>query len=539
MLAASLAAGCTPASVPIPGVPHPSPSPSPGPATSDDPTPYPGEPFVAARSAREFGDTLGVNVRLAWIDTSYGEYDILQSRLRELGARHVHDGLCPDCPYQVNMIKRLAADGIQSELGVGDLRGGSTQMQAALASIKGPLHGAVDAVAAPNEPDLEPVSDWVGKTRAFEAELYDRVKSDPVLAPLDVVGPSLVRRESRAQLGNLSGSLDYGNLHPYPGGMMPLANFDDERTIMSAVSGSKPLVITEVGYHADTTTDDPHRGVSESVNASYSPRILLEAFRDGIKRTYFYQFADAFTEAQRASKGISKAENSFGLLRNDLTPRPSFIALRNLLRAVDGDSAPVASPGGLKIGVEGAPSDMRQQLLRSADGTYSLILWRQVSLWDRTNKRPLTATPDRVDVVTGQPLSLAQRFDPSNTDSETGRWANPRRISLDVAGAPVVLRLTPAGVTASASGPTAGASGVATGGSGGVTNPRSGTSPRSARASLVEAAPKCRARGKASRRSGRARAKAHRHGARARRAHYRFTSVSGARTCRRPSASHR
>ncbi len=541
VLAATVAAGCTPASAPLPGVPHPSPSPpSPVQPGGDDPAPYPSEPFVAARSAREFGDTLGVNVRLTWIDTSYGEYDILQARLRELGARHVHDGLCPTCLYQVNMIKRLAADGIESELGVGDLRGGSTQMQAALASIKGPLRGAVDAVAAPNEPDLEPVSDWVTKTRAFEAELYSRVKSDPVLAPLGVVGPSLVRRESRAQLGNMSANLDYGNLHPYPGGSLPLANFDDERTIMSQVSGSKPLVITEVGYHADTNTDDPHRGVSESVNAAYSPRILLEAFRDGIKRTYFYQFADAFSDAQAASKHISNAENSFGLLRHDLTPRPSFIALRNLLRAVDGDSAPVASPGGLKVGVEGAPADMRQQLLRSADGTYSLVLWRQVSLWDRTNKRPLTAAPDRVDVVTGQPLSLAQRFDPVNSDTETGRWANPRRISVDLAGAPVVLRLTPAGVTASAAGPTAGASGVSASASGGVTHPGSTRSLRPASGKLVEHARKCVTRRKSSRSSGRARASAHRaghrRGAGARRAQYRF-KASGARACRRPSAS--
>ncbi len=225
--------------------------------------------------------------------------------------------------------------------------------------------------------------------------------------------------------------------------MPPLANFDDERSIMSQVSGSKPLVITEVGYHADVNTDDPHRGVSEAVNARYTPRTVLEAFRDGIKRTYFYQLADPFTDAQAASKGLGKAESSFGLLRNDLSPRPSFIALRNLLRTAGGSSAAVATPGGLKLGFEGAPGDMRQLLLRSADGTYSLVLWRQVSLWDREAKRPLTPAPDRVDVVMGQPLSLARRFDPVGSDAETGRWANPRRLSVNLAGEPVVLRLTP------------------------------------------------------------------------------------------------
>ena len=406
--------------------------------------PYPAEPFVAAAPARDFGNTLGVNVRFAWNDTVYGNYDAMEARLLELGARHVLDGLCAACPYQVAMLQRLSAKGIKADVGVGSLASGSAHMQAQLASVKGPLSGAVEAVVAPNEPDLEPVTDWVTKTRAFQIELWNSVNGDPALAHLPVFGPSLVHRGSRAALGDISASLDYGNLHPYPGGIMPLSNFDDERTMMSLVSGSKPLVITEVGYHADTTTDDSHRGVSEAVNASYTPRILLEAYRDGIERTFFYQFVDPFTEAQRVQKGLSPAEGSFGLLRNDLTPRPSFIALRNLMDAVDGDSAPVGSPGGIRLGFEGSPSDMRRLLLRSADGSYALVLWRQVSLWDRVGKRPLTAAPVNVDVVMGEPLSLAQRFDPVVSSSETARWSDPRRISVALAGAPVVLRLTPA-----------------------------------------------------------------------------------------------
>ena len=115
---------------------------------------------------------------LTWIDTSYGDYNTLESRLLELGVRHVHDGICPTCTYQISMLKRLAADGIKAELGVGDLAGGSAQMQASLEAIRD-LPGVVSAVAAPNEPDLEPVSDWVGKSAPFRRELYSRVKGDP------------------------------------------------------------------------------------------------------------------------------------------------------------------------------------------------------------------------------------------------------------------------------------------------------------------------------------------------------------------------
>ena len=359
---------------------------------------------MAARSARDFGETLGVNVRLTWIDTAYGDYNTLHARLRELGARHVHDGICADCPYQMDMLRRLARDGIKAELGVASLRGGSAQMQKSLAGVKALGPGVVEAVTAPNEPDLEPVTDWVGKTRAHQAELYSRVKGDPALAYLPVVGPSLVHRASRFTLGDLSANLDRGNLHPYPGGSLPLGNIDDEKYIASQVSANKTLRITEVGYHADTSTNDPHRGVTEHVNSMYTPRILLEAFRGGVERTFFYQFIDPWSDARAAQIGISKSENSFGLLRNDLSPRPSFIALRNLLRAVDGDPAPVSSPGGLKLGLEGAGSDVRQLLLRSADGSYSLVLWRQVSLWNRDAKQPVTPAADPLEVVMGQEL---------------------------------------------------------------------------------------------------------------------------------------
>ena len=408
--------------------------------------PYPEEPFVAAAPARDFGDTLGVNVRFSWNDTVYGNYDALEARLLDLGARHVLDGLCAACPYQVACSSGLPQRASRR------MSAWETCAAGALTCRRSSRHvtscrAVVSAVVAPNEPDLEPVTDWVSKTRACQVELWNRVKGDPALAHLPVFGPSLVHRGSRGALGDLSAYLNYGNLHPYPGGIMPLSNFDDERQMMSLVSGNKPLVITEVGYHADTTTDDSHRGVSEAVNASYTPRLLLEAYRDGIKRTFFYQFVDPFTEAQRIQKGLSKAEGTFGLLRNDLTPRPSYIALRNLMDAVDGDSAPVGSPGGIKLGFEGAPSDMRRLLLRSADGSYALVLWRQVSLWDRVGKRPVTAAPVPVDVVMGERLSLARRFDPVVTSSETARWNDPRRISVSLAGAPVVLRLTPASAT--------------------------------------------------------------------------------------------
>src|SRR5256885_2468928 len=74
---------------------------------------YAAEPLVAAQSARAFGDSVGVNVRLAWIDTSYGNFSVIESRLRELGVRYLRDGLCATCEYQIDRLNRLAAVGIK------------------------------------------------------------------------------------------------------------------------------------------------------------------------------------------------------------------------------------------------------------------------------------------------------------------------------------------------------------------------------------------------------------------------------------------
>jgi hypothetical protein len=404
--------------------------------------PYPDVPAMPAQSARAFGDSIGVNVRLTYLDTSYGDFDSVQSRLRELGVRYVSDSICPTCEYQIDRLQRLAAVGIKANLGVGWLSGGTATIAPGLQAIRDRLPSSAASISSINEPDISGDPNWIAKTRAFQTELYRQANADPQLAPLPVIGPSLVNRESRAALGDLSAHLDRGNLHPYSGGLPPLRNLASEQLLMSSVSGGKPLTVTEVGYHTDMAYPGPHRPASEKAVATYTPRTALEAFRFGIDRTYIYTLADLWTADEARARGFSASENSFGLLRWDLSPKPSFFSLRNLLRAVDGDSAPVAAPGGLRLAVEGAGADVRRLLLRSADGSYALVLWRDVSVWDRDAQRDLSPPADLVEVVLGEPVSLVQRFDPVVSADPREGWILPRRIALALAGDPVVLRLS-------------------------------------------------------------------------------------------------
>jgi hypothetical protein len=402
------------------------------------------QPFVAAQSARAFGDSVGVNVFLAWNDTAYGNYATVESRLRELGVRYLRDGLCPTCPYHVAALNRLAADGIKADIIVGTLSGGDAQMNATLAGIRNKIRDAVISVEAPNEPNLVGDSQWVAHARTYQQKLYAAVKGDSVLAHLPVLGPAVGWPAVAGQLGDISAWVDRGNFHPYPGGATPYYNIDTERAQNAIATGSKPLVASESGYHTDLATTGGNLPVSERAKAMYTPRLSLEGFRGGIERTYFFQLADPWPDA--TMPGVPLAENRFGLLRSDLSRKPAFYALRNLLAQTDGDSAPVASPGGLHLQLDGGGPDVRQLLLRSADGSYALVLWRGVSVWDWANRVDLYPAADHMDVVLGDRIALAQRFDPVASDAEQQRWASPSRIPVAVGGSPVVLRLNPPGV---------------------------------------------------------------------------------------------
>jgi len=414
-----------------------------------DPAQAPAQGFVPAKSARAFGDSVGVNVRLTHIDTTaYHDLPAVEARIRELGVRYVNDSLCPTCTYQVASLQRLGAAGIRANLGFGSLAGGTGAIAPGLQAVRTRLRSSIASFAGVNEPDVSGLPDWVARTRAYQAELARQVKADPFLSRFPVIGPSLVNRGSRAALGDMTAWVDRGNIHPYSGGNPPLRNLLDEQQLMSAVSGSKPLVITEVGFHNDLAFNGPHRPASLRATAIYTPRIALEAFRFGIERTYFYQLADYWRPSEAAAHGMSPSENSFGLLAADLSRKPSFVALRNLLRVVDGDSAPVADPGGLRYALNGAGPDVRQLLLRSADGSYALVLWRDVSVWDRDALRDLTPAPEAVQVALGQRIASARSFDPVSSDMATASWTDPQRIPVELGGAPVVLRLAPPGTPA-------------------------------------------------------------------------------------------
>ncbi len=329
-----------------------------------------------AASADGFVDSLGVNVHLHYTDTIYWDFSKLQTALRDLGIRHVRDGLVYDGrPEYYQRYRALAKEGIRATLIVsGDL--------AKLAAQIEKMKPAVFALEGPNETNL---NHWSAeKARGYQVALWKAVKENDALRNLPVVGLSYTDAGYGKQLGDLSGALDFGNIHPYPGGWEPenacnWMHADLASGLASArdTCGDKPIWITEIGYTNALHRKDGHVPISEQAAGIYLPRVYLNCFRQKVVRTFWYELFDLRDDSAR-----KEVEHNFGLLRSDgVTMKPAGRALRNLIRLL-ADPGPAFETRPLDFRISGG--EVQPVLFQKRNGEYWLALWLATSLWDHS-----------------------------------------------------------------------------------------------------------------------------------------------------------
>lgn len=371
----------------------------------------PGIPNVQARSAASFVDTIGVNTHLHYQATVYDTRyeDLIKPKLLELGVRHVRDGAYTYAAanrdtFYYQRLRELGKAGIDFNLLTSPTtsRGEGTDYSK-LDDIVSWTDGAVTSFEGINEPDIQGIGDWANQTREAQKRLYETVKGNAALRNVKVIGPSPVRKAN--ELGDLSRYLDYGNAHPYLGGKSPT---DSEHNLTtwkilegaSATSGTKPVIITETGYHNALETQVDHPPASETAAAKYLPRLFLENFNRDVPRTYLYELIDS----QPANR-LTDYQASFGLLRHDGSEKPGYRAvasLTNLLADSNWDAT-----GSLSYKVSGDTRNLHQTLLQKGDGTFYLALWLEKSTWDRHARKALYVSGQKVTVTLGSSVSGA------------------------------------------------------------------------------------------------------------------------------------
>jgi len=329
-----------------------------------------------AIGSHAFVDSVGINIHLHYDGSAYyTNFPAIKRLLIDAHIRHVRDGMIDTTwqPYY-DRLNQLGLVGIHSTL--------VTNVKDSLATITAypkRVSSSLEAIENPNEYDLSGDPHWATTLQSFTRALYSSVKTNPVTAHYTVVGPSLTSASAYQAVGDLSGSIDRGNIHDYFSAHNPgtggygdagfgsrYGSIDYNRNAAQQASGSRPIVSTETGYG---TASAGNTSVSEAVQAKYIPRLLLEHFTHGIQRTFLYQLVDHGTDGY----------GSFGIVREDLSAKPAFHAVSTMLALLDAPGTDRTDT--LSYEISNTPN-VAHVLFQKPDGTFALAYWLEMPSWN-------------------------------------------------------------------------------------------------------------------------------------------------------------
>jgi hypothetical protein len=429
-----------------------------------------------ARGASDFLNSLGMNVHMGYGNTRYSDAAATVQALQQLGINHVRENFHPTNKAAYQRLLALRDAGIRIDFVVprpNETGGGNPSTS--VDDIARDFSGDTDFVEGPNEYDDQKTG-WVDPLRSTQQKLDSAVHSSPSLAGVPVLGPSLINfklPKDGPKLGNLSSSLDDGNIHSYPGGRTPEMDVGQQLSLYASnVSDGKTPVATETGYHnaIHNTHKTPHPSTTERTAGIYYPRLFMEYFRLGIARTYGYELFDQGSSADQ--------EKHFGLFRPDGSAKPAATAVANMTKILaDNGTDPNGTLPYSISDSDGDNSDIHHVLLQKSDGSYYLGLWRTSSV---ATPGQGTASPQdspevssALTVTPGEPMAAAAAYHPTDGADPTQTWASPKDITTSVGPDLTLLKLSPTGLGAPTS-PTPTPSVSPSGGQPAPTTPPSG-----------------------------------------------------------------
>ncbi len=332
-------------------------------------------------SAERFVDSVGVNAKYE----SYAYPALVTNELIWSGIKHLRDGAYPSGRFLSDM-NHLGQYGIHHSIGL--VAGFKTSDLAARLRIA-PQN--VDYVEPANEADNVRNPNW-NQMRSDQRNLWNTVRSNRAYDNIAVLGPSFANPQKHAPLvGPLDGYEDFGVLHNAtcdwnPGTTLFGTGIEENTIKIRATTRYKPIWTTETGY-----SDNRQRGcwLPDSVIAKYLTRTSTERFLHGEPRTYFVFLTDMPYDI---------VFGHMGLLYSNGSPKPQFLALANLIHLLsDPGSAP--RPTSVTYQVVGASSDVHHILLARRDGSYDLLLYREVPCWDHHTHTPIGVGTENVSLI--------------------------------------------------------------------------------------------------------------------------------------------
>lgn len=360
--------------------------------------------------ADAFVEAIGVNTHFAFAggkNKVWEDFEPLAASLHELGIRYVRGNV--RLGKKLDTVNKLYTRyGIRSDVVVFQrgiepdevVRRSGDWIDTFRQSVN---PKAVIAFEGPNEyndtRDKRP--NWAKEEHRMQEAIFKKIRDCPEYNSCEIIAPSVWFRihddfVALAQTG-IDAWCTRGCVHYYSGDGMPSQfrrhpKFDTGKSApltevindAQRVVPGKPIWVTETGYGYLPDARDGSSTISESSVAKYMPRLLTEWFRSGkVERIFIYSLVDDV--------------KPYGLLRHDLSKRPAFYAVKNLLGLL-ADPGPKHPVRPFPCEIKGADETVHSLVLQKRSGQVDLLLWQEVPSWDRGAQQDLHPSPQTVTI---------------------------------------------------------------------------------------------------------------------------------------------
>lgn len=360
------------------------------------PPPPPGDSVgVQAAMADSFVKTTSVQGHFGTNGVYTNNFATLRSRLLELGVRHLRQRVDVINATAQAQLAELGDSGITLAAGCWPQGTNYTSAAHCIPDLNAIGISRIYAVDGWNEVDLK-LTSWTGPYVQFQTALFNAIHGDPTWANTPVFAHSLGNKGSPLSLSNISGIIDFGNMHPYPGGAsLPSSVSTGWIPNWNTIASPKPLVATETGYHTCPACTNGV-GVSELAQAKYLPRIYTEYWNRGVRMTSLYELVDEGDAGSTATR-----EDHWGLLHNDMTRKPSFNAIRDMLALLK-DPGANFTPGKLNYTLTNALGTTHSFLVQKRSGVFFLVIWQDLNVYNTTTETDTSNPADALTVTLGR-----------------------------------------------------------------------------------------------------------------------------------------
>ena len=455
---------------------------------------------VQAASTSEFLNSIGVQCHFDYSWTPYNNFPAVEALLVQSGIRNIRDG--GTSPTAVSSLQAVHNAGI-NVMYVMDAIGGVAPtsdywtlpphytLPTFLEDVLGT--DTISAIEISNEIDIfygskkwhpldqnylsnDPKASnyWGSYIQNLVQDTSAVVRQDPALASIPLIGTSFGLDWAGVPAGAFYPYVDQGAIHPYQfrgnweltnaaaydgiphyflDSTEPSVGIDEYPTAITNFdspyqrgSQQKPLIATEMGYFTGVAP----QSIDELTHAKYVPRIFSEFFRHGISKAFIYEFVDEGFDG-----GM---ENSFGLVRGNLTLKPAYTSLQSMIGLLQ-DSGGSFTPATLTYGFvpSADQSYTRLQyahdlLLQKSDGDFFLLFWHEISDSSRVNSYGDSVTgidPDESPATLPVEITLPPNILRATLYTYDGNWKlqpspvsiNANRILVQASDELSVLRL--------------------------------------------------------------------------------------------------